>query len=143
MPSPPKWLVSHSIEVATGGSRRICPGHHDKDADYDFHILTGNLALVAARLRSEEGYHDPLKTGSSGGVDMGERWGRQGKRDPWLSLYSDGYPQVNLLLTEDFEAWKKIELATQVAEFLVLTDKRHRIVLFEAIMCDHYIGDKL
>ena len=109
----PEYLLVNSERLCHTGSRAICvPSPTDTDDDY----------LVLAKPWLE----DILK---------GQGWCKESADRYGTSVFhSWRKDDINLIVTQDCEFFRKFELATKVAAAMNVSSKKDRVTLFKAIL---------
>lgn len=102
-----------ALEVASHhhtGSRQICPKHADADSDWDVVCLVKQLPRIGeAYCGAENPYFESIKIPCDEGV-------------------------LNIIATEDETFFRLFRVATDVAQWLNLTERTDRVNLFRIVL---------
>jgi len=98
------------------GSRRICPKHAASDADWDVACLVDELPQIGeAYCGAEHPYFESIKVKCDEGI-------------------------LNIIATDDRVFYELFKAATNVAEWLNLTERSDRVKLFQVVLYGKHVS---
>lgn len=116
------WIrdLTGALQVVPTGSRYI--GGHTDDSDYDYILWVSDLNVVATLLK-DRGWD----------VNQDDEEYRH-EYNGEIKFHTARKGVYNLIVYEDFEGFRLMRLATEMAKKLNATDRKLRVELFQAIM---------